>query len=210
MSGLRSGWLALFVFVWIVGAFLGSTFDYQSTYAAAGMSYSVGTANFTPGSAVVTGAGTSWSHALMAGGIIKCDDDGVWYKIQLVNSTTNLTLTSVYANAGGGGKAYTMRASPGWAGTGSGGYAQSPISRLQYLMNVSNAVQRISLLGAIPFPVPNGEYFSTAFKVVTWQWSFMEGYAMFYWIFCAPFAIMGVLCMLALIYGLISGNVTWG
>lgn len=207
--GLKAGWLALFVLVWMVGAFLGSTFEYQSTANASGMSYSVGTANFTYGSANVNGNGTTWSNALMAGGRIKCNDDNVWYKISSVNSTKKLILAAVYAQTGGVNKGYTMEAVPGWAGTGSGGYAQSPITTMEYLTRVSNAGQRIELLGAVPFIVPNVEYFSTAFKVLTWQWSFMEGYGMFYWIFCGPFIVMGVLSMILLVYGVLTGNLSF-
>lgn len=207
--GLKAGWLALFLFVWLIGAFLGSTFEYQSSEATAGMSYSIGTANFTYGSTTVNGTGTTWNNVLMAGGRIKCNDDDVWYKIASVGSTTNLTLTAVYAYTGGTNKAYTMEAVPGWAGTGSGGYASSPITKLDYLLNVSNAVQRIELLGAIPFPVPNGNYFNAAYEVVTWQWSFMEGYEMFYWVFCLPFVSMGILSMLLLVYGILTGNLSF-
>lgn len=205
---MKAGWLALFLFVWIIGAFLGSTFEYQNTAAASGMAYSTGTANFTYNSAIVTGAGTTWNQALMAGGLIMEDTDDVWYKILSVNSTTNLTLTAVYAEAGGANQAYTMQASPGWAGTGTGGYASSPTSKIEYLTNISNAVQRIELLGAIPFPVPNGNYFKAAFEVVTWQWSFTEGYGMFYLIFLAPFVVMGVLSMILLVYGILTGNLS--
>jgi hypothetical protein len=207
--GLKAGWLALFIFVWIIGAFLGSTFEYQDTAAASGMAYSTGTANFTTNNATVMGAGTTWNNALMAGGLIKCNADDVWYKILSVNSTSNLTLASVYAQAGGIGQAYTMQASPGWAGSGTGGYATSPTSKLEDLLNVSNAVQRIELLGAIPFPVPNGNYFNTAYEVVTWQWSFLDGYGMFYWIFLAPFVVMGVLSMILLVYGILTGNLSF-
>ena len=206
--GLKAGWLALFIFVWIIGAFLGSTFEYQSQADTAGMSYDTGTATFNTGNATVTGAATTWNHALMAGGLIKCDADGIWYKIDTVVGVGELTLTAVYAQTGGAGVAYTMQASPGWAGTGTGGYASSPTTKLEYLMNVSNAMQRIELLGAIPFPVPNGQYFDTVFEVITWQWSFMDGYGMFYWIFCAPFIIMGVLSMILLVYGVLTGNLS--
>lgn len=206
--GLKAGWLALFIFVWIIGAFLGSTFEYQATAGTSGMAYSFGTANFTTGNAIVLGIGTTWNGTTMAGGLIKYNADGIWYKIASVNSTTNLTLTAVYAYTGGVGN-YTMQASPGWAGTGTGGYASSPTTKLEYLINASNAIQRIELLGAIPFPVPNGEYFNTAYEVVTWQWSFMEGYMMFYWIFCAPFIVMGVLSMILLVYGILTGNLSF-
>lgn len=207
--GLKAGWLALFLFVWLIGAFLGSTYEYQSSANSSGMSYSTGTANFTYNSVNISGAGTTWNNALMAGGLIKCNADDVWYKIDSVNTTTLLFLTSVYAQAGGVNQAYTMQASYGWAGTGTGGYASSPTTKLEYLTNISNAMQRIELLGAIPFPVPNQEYFNAAFEVVTWRWSFMTDYQMFYWIFCMPFVIMGVLSMILLVYGILTGNLTF-
>ena len=120
--------------------------------------------------------------------------------------TTQIYLYSPYLGAGGAGVAYTMAVSPGWAGTGSGGYDQSPTSTLKFLTNISNAFQKLPVLGNVPLPVPNPEYFKSAFKVVTWQWSFLDGYAMFYWIFCVPFVVMGVLSMILLVYGIISGN----
>lgn len=204
--GLKAGWLALFFFVWIIGAFLGSTFDYQITTDTAGMSYTTGTATFTYGSTTVTGAGTAWADATMAGGNIKSNTDGVWCKIQSVTNPTTLVLYAAYPSTGGAGMAYTMAAAPGWAGTSTGGYATSPQTTLEYLTNISNVATRSTVFGVVPMPVPNGEYFSTMFKVITWQWSFMPQDSMFYWIFCAPFVIMGVLCMVLLVYGLITGN----
>ena len=205
--GLKAGWLALFIFVWLIGAFLGSTFEYQSTENSSGMAYSTGTANFTYNSKNVTGTGT-WNSVLMVNGLIKCNADEVWYKIGSVNSTTKLILTSVYSSLNATNAAYTMRVSPGWSGTGGGGYAISPVQKLEYLMNISNAVQRIELLGAIPFVSPNSEYFKSAFEVLTWRWSFITDYGMFYWIFCMPFVVMGVLCMLLLVYGVLTGNLS--
>ena len=206
--GLKAGWLALFLFVWLIGAFLGSTYEYQSTASTSGMAYSIGTANFTYNSINVSGTGMTWNNALMAGGLIKCDADDVWYKIDSVNTTKLLFLTTVYSQDGGVNQPYTMQASAGWAGTGTGGYGTSPTTKLEYLTNISNAMQRIELLGAIPFPVPNGEYFNTAFEIVTWRWSFMTEYAMFYWVFCVPFVVMGILSMILLVYGVLTGNLT--
>jgi len=183
--GLKAGWLALFLFVWIIGAFIGSTFDFHSHPEDAVMSYSTWTVTFTYGSATVIGLGTTWNHALMVNGVIQSDVDDVWYKIASVDNTTGLTLVALYAQAGGAGHDYTMQVAPGWAGSGGGGYAQAPITTLEYLINLNNAMQRIELLGGIPFPVPNEEYFNTAYKVITWQWSFMDGYGMFYWIVLA-------------------------
>jgi hypothetical protein len=213
--GLKAGWLALFAFVWIIGAFLGSTFDYHNTSDASGVDYTTGTATFTYASDTVTGIGTAWD-ATMEDGVIKSNTDAVWYKIETVNNATSLTLYSPYAETGGVGVAYTMAASPGWAGEGTGGYEQSPVTSLEYLLNIRNATQKLPLLGDVPLPIPNGEYFKTAFKVVTWQFSFLydtDGnlkYGLFYWVFIAPFAIMGVLSMLILVYGIITGNITFG
>jgi len=295
--GLKAGWLALFIFVWIIGAFLGSTFEYQSAAGNAGVAYSTGTATFTTGSNWVTsGGGAVWTRGTppdyddgMQGGNIKADADTTWTKIKHVGggyiyngtgkitttpttldvganaitvtqlgtlyivlpvgntgtatsgafclvtgsplalaagtnaiSTTGavggITITTVgtkqiylfspYTGAGGAGIAYTMAVSPGWAGSGSGGYAQSPTSTLEYITNISNAFQRLSFLGNIPLPVPNGEYFNSVYKVLTWRWSFLDDYDMFYWIFCAPFVVMGVLSMILLVYGVLTGNLT--
>ncbi len=207
--GLKAGWLALFVFVWIIGAFLGSTFEFQSSDTAQGESYSAGTATFTTGSQTVTGVVTVWTAA-MEDGMIRSDTDLIWYKIRTRVNNTEITLYALYAEAGGAGHNYTMQPTPGWSGSGAGGYSESPVTTLQYLLNVSNAVQRLPLLGNVPLPVPNGDYFNTAFKVVTWQFSFLEDAAMFYWIFMAPFCIMGVLSMILLVYGIITGNITIG
>jgi len=207
--GLKAGWLALFAFVWIIGAFLGSTFDYQSTASAIGMAYSDGTATFTNGSNNVTGIGTAWVAAMEDGNIQADDGDEIWTKILSIDSPTQLTLCNPYSGTGGAGLDYEMRPTPGWAGTGGGGYAVAPTTKMQYLTNISNAFQRLPLLGNIPLPVPNPKYFTTMFEVVTWQWSFMEGYDMFYWIVCAPFIMMGILSMVLLVYGLITGNISW-
>lgn len=208
--GLKAGWLALFIFVWIIGAFLGSTFEYQTSVGGEGIDYTTGLATFEEYSTEVVGAGTSWDDATMAGGNIKADADGIWQKIESVEDATHLTLFVGYTGDGGAGLTYTMATSPGWAGSGGGGYAQSPITTLEYLTDISNAFQRLPLLGNIPIPIPSGEYFNSIFKVITWQWSFMDGYAMFYWIFCAPFVMMGILSMILLVYGLITGNINMG
>lgn len=213
--GLKAGWLGLFLFVWIVGAFLGSTFEYQSSEGAAGVAYSTGTATFTNGSYTVTGLGTVWVAA-MEDGNIKADADGVWTKIETVVNNTELTLYSPYTGTGGAGLVYTMAVSPGWAGSGTGGYAQSPVTTLNYLLDIKNAIVRLDILGGIPLPIPNPTYFKAAFRVVTWQWSFMYNpdgtlaYGLFYWIFCLPFVVMGVLSLILLVFGIITGNLTIG
>ena len=206
---LRPGWLALFVFVWIIGAFLGSTFEYQTSANGEGISYSIGTATFVNGDATVVGNATVWVNATMAGGNIKIDAEGTWYKIESVTNNTHLELASNYWGAGAVNAAYTMATSPGWAGTGTGGYNTAPTQTLTYLTQISNAFTRLPILGNIPFPVPNAEYFSTLGKVLTWKWSFMEGYDMIYWIFFAPFVCMGVMSLILIAYSVLVGNLTF-
>lgn len=101
-----------------------------------------------------------------------------------------------------------------WAGTGTGGYQTAPVTTFQYLINVKNAVQRSEILGGIPIPVPNTEYFDTAIKVTTWQFSFWyddDGtfvYGLVYYIMILPICIIGIATLLFLIYGVLTGNLT--
>ena len=206
--GLKAGWLALFIFVWTIGIFLGSTFDYGSAEEDRGIAYSTGTATFTTSSDTVEGAGTAWV-ADMVGGIIKSNTDGVWYKIESVTDGDTLVLYAPYAEDGGAGHDYTMEASAGWAGTGSGGYDVAPSSDLAVIMQTVNAIQRNPVMGIIAVPL-NGELWGAVFHIITWQWTFMEGYGMIYWIFLFPFAAMGMLSVLLLAYGIITGNISWG
>ena len=209
MFGLRPGILALILFVWIIGASLGSTFEYQNTATAAGLAYATGNATFTNGSATVTGAGTAWVVA-MQNGNTKYNADNVNCKIKTVVNPTTITLYDVYPAAGGTG-AYTINESAGWAGTGTGGYPSGPVDTLGYLMDIRNAGYRNPLLGDVTLPLPNPKYFEAIFNVMTLNFSFLkDDYPMVYWIFIAPFAMMGILSLVLLTYGLIRGNITWG
>lgn len=206
--GLKAGWLALFIFVWVIGAFLGSTFDYDAADASQGTSYSTGTATFTTSNNTVLGAGTVWDNATMYGGIIKSNTDDVWYKIDEITDATHLELKAPYIQAGGAGHNYTMQASPGWAGVGTGGYANSPTSTLGTLMQSWEAIQRNPIIGVISI-VTNGEFWGAVYKVLLWRWSFLDDYMMVYWIFLFPFVCMGMLSVLLLAYGIVTGNLTW-
>jgi len=211
--GLKAGWLALFIFVWVIGAYLGSTYDYQNTEAAAGLSYTTGTVTFTQGSTGVVGLGTAWV-ASMEDGLIKANIDGVKVKILTVVNPTNITLYSLYPATGGAGMAYTMSPSPGWVGTGTGGYSEAPKTTLGAIMDAKNAIQKNPVVGSISV-ITNGKLWSAVYKIITWQWSFMENpdgsqaYGMFYWIFLFPFVAMGFLSVILLTYGIITGNLTW-
>jgi hypothetical protein len=62
-----------------------------------------GTLTFTLGSATVTGSGTAFTSELEVGDEIILDADEVWAEVQSIESNISLTLTAVYAGAGGSG-----------------------------------------------------------------------------------------------------------
>ncbi len=99
-----------------------------------------------------------------------------------------------------------------WAGTGNAGYVagQTPVETLNYLMNMSNAIQHTPIIGNIPLPIPNGQYFAAWFNLLTLQFTFMKGYEMFYYILILPFAIWAVVSLALLTIAAIRGNITWG
>jgi hypothetical protein len=211
--GLKAGWLALFIFVWVIGTYLGSTYDYQNTSASSGSLYSTGTATFTQGSTGVVGIGTAWVTS-MEDGVMKSNTDGVWVKILTVVNPTNITLYSLYPAAGGAGMAYTMQPTPGWVGIGTGGYSEAPTTTLGAIMEAKDAIQKNPVVGSISV-ITNGKLWSAVYKIITWQWIFMQNpdgsqaYGMFYWIFLFPFVAMGFLSVILLTYGIITGNLTW-
>jgi hypothetical protein len=98
-----------------------------------------------------------------------------------------------------------------WVGTGTGGYeaSASPQTTLEYLLNMRNAIQMSSDLGPLSIPMPNDEYFNSAYRVITLQFSFLADYDMFSWIFLTPFALLGIIALIVLVYGILTGNLTW-
>jgi hypothetical protein len=91
-----------------------------------------------------------------------------------------------------------------------GGYGQ--ISDLEYLMNGNNAVQNISILGAITLPMPNPEYFKIILSMVTLRFSFLMGTPiglLFWTIILLPFSIMAVASLIVLFVGMMRGNISW-
>ena len=81
--------------------------EYAPDTMVGGTDYIAGTAIFTNANAIVTGVATTWDDT-MVGGAIKYDADDLWVHILSVESITSLTLTAVYAGAGGAAAAYTM------------------------------------------------------------------------------------------------------
>ena len=101
-----------------------------------------------------------------------------------------------------------------WPGTGTGAIsgAYTPLSTLQYLMNISNAFQHLSILGGFPLPWPNPDYFSALWQVITLEpLAVMAGggFAIFYWL-VEGIAAMGVFALVMLVVGIVRGNLTWG
>lgn len=196
--------LFIFMFMlYLIGMFLGSSYEYQNTAEAAGVAYTTGTATFTNDSTTVTGSGTSWDNSTMAGGIIKLDADDVWCKISSVSNTTLLTLTDAYTGTGGSGD-YTMAVSSAWAGN-----EQS--ERLSTILNYESGKQSLPVLGVIPMPVPVAYFFDNWQQILLLDFEFLHqpGYQMVQW-FLYGFAIAGILSFVLLFMGLIRGNVTWG
>lgn len=137
--------LGLFFFVWLIGIFLGSTYDYQ------------------------------------------------------VDTTTG-SAEQIAAAGAQAGK---------WAGSGSGGYSVSPETKIEYLFDVTNSFQQLPFFN-ITLPIPtNIEYWETVYQVITWRFSFMEDLGIAYWFICGPFVAMGILSFFMLVYGIITGNITW-
>lgn len=62
-----------------------------------------GTLTFTAASDQVTGSGTLFTSELAVGDFISLDADELWVEIESIESNTALTLTAVYAGAGGAG-----------------------------------------------------------------------------------------------------------
>lgn len=93
--------------------------DVPKTVSYLSPRYETGTVTVNNGSAIVTGAGTTWSTNLKAGdeiaigatGIVNplYATDGGWYVILSVDSNTQLTLTTNYTGTNHAGFAYTGR-----------------------------------------------------------------------------------------------------
>lgn len=67
-----------------------------------------GTLTFTAASDQVTGVSTLFTSELAAGDFISLDADELWVEIESIESNTALTLTAVYAGAGGAGAGSTV------------------------------------------------------------------------------------------------------
>lgn len=207
---------ALILSLYLIVGVLVSTYNYETTSAAAGTAYTEGTATFTFNSVAVVGSGTTWDDSTMADGIIKYDADDVWCKIASVENTTNLTLAAVYTELGGSGN-YTMAAS-GVFGGSMVTPQEGDETDFTYILNIKNAVQLLPVLGPIPLPIPNSKYFEALWRMITLDVPFLQekdaddNYTGYFYVqlFLWVFAFLGVLSLVLLVVGIFTGNVTWG
>jgi hypothetical protein len=96
-----------------------------------------------------------------------------------------------------------------WGGTGSGYYSENPRDTMTNLTNANQATQQVTQTGPISYLVPLANFFSSWFRVITLQFSFLQPYPWIQWLFSAIGA-MGLISTFTLIYGLIRGNITFG
>jgi hypothetical protein len=70
--------------------------------------YTSGNVTATPGSQIITGAGTLWLTNVLPGYCFKLQDENAIYAIASVDSDTQIHLTANYSGAGGSGKSYQI------------------------------------------------------------------------------------------------------
>ncbi len=95
-----------------------------------------------------------------------------------------------------------------WAGSGTGGYSQSPKTTIEGLMQGSSSTERLPSVGNVSVVTSVTNWFSNAFKVLTWQWSFMKDFPMVQFLLTS-FGAMGFLSMMMIVWNIIRGNVSW-
>jgi hypothetical protein len=71
-------------------------------------SYSTGTISVTQGSAVITGAGTTWNTLVDVGMLLQVGGSGRYYVVKSIDSTTQITLTEAFEGTTAAGQAYVL------------------------------------------------------------------------------------------------------
>jgi hypothetical protein len=87
--------------------FLGGGTIYAGSRKAA--DYSTGTITGTQNSAVITGAGTSWTANVDAGMLLRVGSANEYYVVKSVDSNTQITLTETYKNPNFAGQGYSLK-----------------------------------------------------------------------------------------------------
>jgi hypothetical protein len=86
------------------------------------------------------------------------------------------------------------------------------ISDLQYLLNIKNAFQTIQVLGVIPLPVPNMNYFKVLFSILLLRFGFLVSNPygeLFWYFFLMPFALIGMAGLVLTFLAILRGNIAW-
>jgi hypothetical protein len=104
-----------------------------------------------------------------------------------------------------------------WAGSDTthsftkGDYGQ--ITDLQYVMNIKNAFQSVTILGTIPLPIPNMNYFKVIWNIMLMRFSFLVSNPygeLFWYFFLMPFALIGMVGLVLTFMSIVRGNFSWG
>jgi len=103
---------------------------------------------------------------------------------------------------------WTFDGSAAWAGTG--GYSISPVATLGNVIASAQAHQQLPLIGKIAFVVFNPNFWVALFGIATLQFTFMTGLGFIYFLVITPFAVLSIISIGLLIYGMIRGNITFG
>lgn len=98
-----------------------------------------------------------------------------------------------------------------WPGTATG--EDSTLQVLSDAIQGKNLTQEQSLLGGrITIALPNIKIWDAAFKMITWRFDFIwydDLGRMFYWVVLMPFVVASVVSIFILLYGMITGALSW-
>ena len=84
-----------------------------------------------------------------------------------------------------------------------------PITKMETVMQIFKSEQKVPVLGTVVALVTCSDFWDVVYQSVTWRWSFLEDFELFYWIFCFPFVLMGIFSVILILYGILTGNLSW-
>jgi hypothetical protein len=89
------------------------------------------------------------------------------------------------------------------------GHSQTLEASMETLSGAAVSQQTLPLVGNVGFLTPVTGFFKTLFDALTWKFSFTEPYPIVNYMLRA-FGIAGTVTMFTVLWGSISGNITWG
>lgn len=104
---------------------------------------------------------------------------------------------------------WTFDGNATWAVTGGVGNS-NPILNMQNVIASSQAHQNLPLIGKVAFVIFNPNFYVALFGIATLQFTFMTGLGLIYFLIITPFAVLSIISLGVLIYGVLTGNLTWG